>query len=73
MDIHPLVWWKVRCYECGGVGHRKRDHGKIREMKKTKEDKRKTKKKDKIERDEIEEDKKKEIVKEKIKKMRKIR
>ena len=23
---YPLAWWKVRCYECGGLGHRKRDH-----------------------------------------------
>jgi len=36
---YPLVWWKVRCYECGGLGHRKRDHGKIGEMKKMKKDK----------------------------------
>ena len=24
---YPLVWWKVQCYECGGLGHRRRDHG----------------------------------------------
>jgi len=27
---YPLVWWKVRCYECGGLGHRRRDYGEIR-------------------------------------------
>ena len=52
---YTLVWQKVRCYECGGLGHRKRDH---------KETKRK---KDKIQRDKIREDKK-EIAKEKIEK-----
>ena len=56
---YPLAWRKVRCYECGGLGHRKKDH---REKKKKKIE---TEKK---ERDKIEEDKKKEIVKEKIEK-----
>ena len=42
---YPLVWWKVRCYECGGLGHRRRDHGEIR--------------KEKIEKDEIEKKKEK--------------
>ena len=41
---YPLVWWKVQCYECGGLGHRRRDHG---EMKKMKKDKIETKKEDK--------------------------
>ena len=30
---YPLVWWKVRCYECGGLGHRKRDHRERKEKK----------------------------------------
>jgi len=38
----------VQCYECGGVEHRRRDHGEIKKMKK----------------DKIGEDKKKEIAKE---------
>ena len=46
---YPLAWWKVRCYECGGLGHKKKDHGEMKKMK----------------RDEIGEDKKKGIVKEK--------
>ena len=55
---YPLVWRKVRCYECGGLRHRKRDH---REMKRI-DRKDEIKKKDKIR-----EDKKKEIVREEIK------
>ena len=30
---YPLVWWKVRCYECGGLGHRKSDHREKKEEK----------------------------------------
>ena len=45
---YPLAWQKVWCYECGGLGHRKRDHGEMKMMKKDK------KEKDKIEKDEIE-------------------
>jgi len=26
---YPLAWWKMWCYECGGLGHRKRDHREI--------------------------------------------
>ena len=47
---YPLVWQKVRCYECGGLGHRKKDHREIKTMKKKKdkiEDKEKEDKKDK--------------------------
>jgi len=44
---YPLVGWKVRCYECGGLGHRRKDHG---EMKKIKKDKRE---RDKIGRNKI--------------------
>ena len=29
---YPLVWRQVRCYECGGVGHRKRDHGEMKKI-----------------------------------------
>ena len=58
---YPLVWWKVQCYECGGLGHRKRDHRKIKIKPRGQEIK-------KIKKDKIEEDKKKEIVKEKIEK-----
>ena len=47
---YPLVWRQVRCYECGGLGYRKRDHREIKKMK----------------RDEIGKDKKKEITREKI-------
>ena len=38
---YPLAWWKVQCYEYGGLGHRKRDYG---ETKKIEEDKKKDKK-----------------------------
>ena len=23
---YPLVWWKVQCYECRGLGHKRSDH-----------------------------------------------
>ncbi len=36
---YPLVWWKVRCYECGGLGHRKRDHREIDKKRKIGKDK----------------------------------
>jgi len=29
MTVYPLVWQKVWCYKCGGLGHRKRDHREI--------------------------------------------
>ena len=28
--VDPLAWWKVWCYECGGLGHRRRDHKEIK-------------------------------------------
>ena len=46
---YPLVWWKVRCYECGGLGHRKKDHRETKTMKKEKEKIEEDKKKDKKE------------------------
>jgi len=53
---YPLVWWKVRCYECGGLGHRRKDH---REMKRDRIEKdKKIDKKGKIGKDEIEDKKK---------------
>jgi len=71
---YPLVWWKVQCYECGGLGHRKRDHG---EMKRNRieKDKKKNIGKEKI--NEIEkkkEDKKmeKKIEKEETKKKERV-
>ena len=29
---YPLAWWKMRCYDCGGVGHRRRDHRKMKKI-----------------------------------------
>ena len=51
---YPLAWWKMRCYECGGLGHRKRDHGKIEKRK----DKIEKDKKKEIAREEKEKDRK---------------
>ena len=31
---YPLAWQKVRCYECGGLGHRKKDHDEMKRDKK---------------------------------------
>ena len=40
---YSLEEWKGWCYECGGVGHRKRDHEKIKKDKKIEKDIRKEK------------------------------
>jgi len=61
---YPLAWWKVQCYECGGLGHRKRDHCEIKKMKRDHgEMKTMKKEKDKGDKNKIG-DKKKEIVRE---------
>ena len=49
---YPLAWWKVLCYECGGIGYKRSDYRKKIEKKEEK----------------IEEKDKREIDKEKIKK-----
>jgi len=61
---YPLVWRKVQCYECGGLGHRRRDHGDKRKDKIEKEKKEiETKKIDKKQEIEEKSDKKEKKVK----------
>ena len=37
---YPLAWWKVLCYECGGIGHKRSDYRKKIEKKIEEKDKR---------------------------------
>jgi len=55
---YPLVWWKVRCYECGGLGHRKRDHREMKRIDRKDETKKETKEDKKIEKETVREEKK---------------
>ena len=55
---YPLAWWKVRCYECGGLGHRKRDYREMKKIDRKDETKKETKEDKKIEKEIVREEKK---------------